>query len=98
MGDHPGEEVRELRPAVRGDKGDGVRRVVAGSGSRTVVVVGDDLGDLPAFAAVAQLETRGTAGCGAVRSQEAPPDPLAAADLVLEGPEGVLGLLRRLAV
>jgi trehalose 6-phosphate phosphatase len=33
----------------------------------------------------------------AVRSQEAPPDLLAAADLVLEGPEGVLDFLRRLA-
>jgi trehalose 6-phosphate phosphatase len=94
----PGKMVWELRPAVRGDKGDGVRRVVAESGARAVVVVGDDLGDLPAFAAVAQLEAEGLEGWRvAVRSQEAPPDLLAAADLVLEGPEGVLDFLRRLA-
>jgi trehalose 6-phosphate phosphatase len=94
----PGKMVWELRPAVRGDKGDGVRRVVAESGARAVVVVGDDLGDLPAFAAVAELAAEGHDGLRvAVRSQEAPPELLAAADLVLEGPEGVLDFLRRLA-
>jgi trehalose 6-phosphate phosphatase len=94
----PGKMVWELRPAVRGDKGDGVRRVVAESGARAVVVVGDDLGDLPAFAAVAELAAEGRDGLRvAVRSQEAPPELLAAADLVLEGPEGVLDFLRRLA-
>jgi trehalose 6-phosphate phosphatase len=94
----PGKLVWELRPAVQGDKGDAVRRVVAESGTRTVVVVGDDLGDLPAFAAVAELAAEGTTGLRvAVRSEEAPPDLLAAADLVVEGPDGVLNLLRRLA-
>jgi trehalose 6-phosphate phosphatase len=94
----PGKMVWELRPAVRGDKGDGVRRVVAESGARAVVVVGDDLGDLPAFAAVAELMAAGHDGLRvAVRSAEAPPDLLASADLVLDGPEGVLDFLRRLA-
>jgi trehalose 6-phosphate phosphatase len=94
----PGKMVWELRPAVRADKGDGVRRVVAESGARAVVVVGDDLGDLPAFAAVARLVSEGHDGLRvAVRSEEAPEDLLAAADLVLDGPEGVLGFLRRLA-
>jgi len=94
----PGKLVWELRPPVRGDKGDGVRRVVAESGARAVVVVGDDLGDLPAFAAVARLAGEGHDGLRvAVRSEEAPPELLAAADLVLEGPEGVLDFLRLLA-
>jgi trehalose 6-phosphate phosphatase len=94
----PGKLVWELRPPVRGDKGDAVRRVVAESGARAVVVVGDDLGDLPAFAAVAELVTEGHDGMRvAVRSEEAPPELLASADLVLEGPEGVLDFLRRLA-
>ena len=94
----PGKMVWELRPAVPSDKGDGVRRVVAESGARAVVVVGDDLGDLPAFAAVSQLVTEGHDGLRvAVRSEEVPPDLLAAADLVLDGPEGVLEFLRRLA-
>jgi trehalose 6-phosphate phosphatase len=94
----PGKMVWELRPEVRGDKGDGVRKVVAESGARAVVVVGDDLGDLPAFAAVAQLVAEGRDGLRvAVRSAEAPPRLLASADLVLDGPEGVLDFLRRLA-
>jgi trehalose 6-phosphate phosphatase len=95
----PGKMVWELRPPVRGDKGDAVRRVVAESGARAVVVVGDDLGDLPAFAAVAELAAGGHDGLRvAVRSEEAPAQLLATADLVVEGPQGVLDLLHRLAV
>jgi len=93
----PGKMVWELRPAVRGDKGDGVRRVVAESGARTVVMVGDDLGDLPAFAAVSRLANEGHEGLRvAVRSEEAPAELVSSADLVLEGPAGVLEFLRRL--
>jgi trehalose 6-phosphate phosphatase len=95
----PGKLVWELRPPVPSDKGDAVRRVVAESGARAVVVVGDDLGDLPAFAAVAELAGQGHhEGLRvAVRSAEAPPQLIAGADLVLEGPQGVLDFLRLLA-
>ena len=94
----PGKLVWELRPDVRSDKGDAVRRVVAESGAREVVVVGDDLGDLAAFAAVAGLTAEGGKGLRvAVRSAEAPPQLLAEADLVVEGPPGVLDFLHRLA-
>jgi trehalose 6-phosphate phosphatase len=94
----PGKLVWELRPTIRSDKGDAVRRVVAESGAQEVVVVGDDLGDLPAFAAVAELVANGHYGLRvAVRSDEAPLLLLAEADLILEGPAGVLDFLRRLA-
>jgi len=94
----PGKLVWELRPRVPGNKGDAVRRVVAESNAREVVVVGDDLGDLPAFAAVAQLVGQGREGLRvAVRSDEAPPQLLEEADLVVEGPAGVLDFLRQLA-
>ena len=79
----PGRMVWELRPQVRSDKGDAVRRVAAESGAGALVVVGDDLGDLPAFAVAAEL------GGGlrvAVRSAEAPPELLDAADLVRRRP------------
>ena len=81
----PGKMVWELRPHVRSDKGDAVRRVVAESGARSVLVAGDDLGDLPAFAVAAEL---GRGLRVAVRSAEAPPELLDAADLVVDGPEG----------
>src|SRR5918999_3159105 len=58
----PGKLVWELRPAVRSDKGDAVRRVVTGSGARSVIVAGDDLGDLAAFAAAAEIAAEGGEG------------------------------------
>lgn len=93
----PGKLVWELRPTVPSDKGDAVRRVVAESGARSVVVAGDDLGDLPAFAAAAQLVAKGGDGLRvAVCSAEAPPELLTDADLVVEGPPGIREFLRRL--
>jgi trehalose 6-phosphate phosphatase len=94
----PGKLVWELRPAVPGDKGNAVRRVVAESGARSVVVAGDDLGDLAAFAAAAQLAREGGDALRvAVRSAEAPEPLLADADLVVEGPPGLREFLERLA-
>ena len=90
----PGKMVWELRPAVHSDKGDAVCRVVAASGARSVVVAGDDLGDLAAFTAASGLGGGGLRV--AVRSAEAPPDLLAEADLVVEGPAGLRALLERL--
>jgi trehalose 6-phosphate phosphatase len=89
----PGRMVWELRPQVRSDKGDAVRRVAAESGARRLVVVGDDRGDLPGFAVAAR---HGGGLRVAVRSAEAPEELLAAADLVVEGPEGVRELLEHL--
>ncbi len=94
----PGRLVWELRPGVRRDKGDAVRQVVAESGAGAVLVAGDDLGDLPAFAAAADLADR--SGIEALRvavsSAEAPPDLLARADLVVDSPEGLRALLEDL--
>jgi trehalose 6-phosphate phosphatase len=89
----PGRMVWELRPQVRSDKGDAVRKVAAESGAAALAVAGDDLGDLPAFAAAAEL---GDGLRVAVRSAEAPPALLDAADLVVDGPEGVRAFLEHL--
>jgi trehalose 6-phosphate phosphatase len=89
----PGRLVWELRPRVHSDKGDAARRVVGESGARSLLAAGDDLGDLPAFAVAGEL------GGGlrvAVRSAEAPAELLEAADLVVDGPEGIRELLERL--
>jgi trehalose 6-phosphate phosphatase len=94
----PGKMVWELRPAVPSDKGDAVRKVVASCGARTVVVAGDDLGDLAAFAAAARLAAEGGEALRvAVRSDEAPERLLAEADLVVKGPAGLREFLERLA-
>jgi len=95
----PGRLVWELRPAVSSDKGDAVRSIVAEVNARGVAVIGDDIGDLPAFAAAAGLGAQGMPFLRvAVRSAETPPELLAAADLVVDGPDGVRswleGLLR----
>ncbi|HEX2744041.1 MAG TPA: hypothetical protein VHN16_06500 [Streptosporangiaceae bacterium] len=53
---------------------------------------------LPAFSAVAQLAGQGYKGLRvAVRSEEAPPQLLAEADLIIEGSAGVLDFLQQLA-
>jgi trehalose 6-phosphate phosphatase len=83
---------------VPNDQDDAVRRVVADTGAGCVVVAGDDLGDLAAFAAAAAFAGSGGTGVRvAVRSAEAPPELLAQADVVVDGPSGLRELLQRLA-
>ena len=62
-----------------------------------MVVIGDDLGDLPAFAAARSLSGAGGAALLlAVRSAEAPPQLLAEADAIVDGPPGVHDFLQLL--
>jgi trehalose 6-phosphate phosphatase len=90
----PGKLVWELRPETGHDKGVAVRLVLSSSGASALVVVGDDVGDLAAFRAAEELVAMGGHALRvAVRSAEAPGDLLAAADLVVDGPEGVRDLL-----
>jgi trehalose 6-phosphate phosphatase len=87
----PGKLVEELRPPVEWDKGSAVRSTVDQTGLEHVAYVGDDRGDLPAFAA-----TRAAGGlCLAVdHGEETPAELLAAADAVVDGQPGVIALLR----
>ena len=86
----------ELHPPVEADKGTALRK--AASDMATVAFLGDDVGDLPAFDALDELAARGVATVrGVVRSDEVDPGMLARADLVLDGPGEVVGLLGRLA-
>jgi len=92
-----GKLVWELRPAVHSDKGDAVRRVIGDSQARSVVVAGDDLGDLSAFAAAFELKARGGDVLRvAVDSADAPPALIDQADVIVDGPTGLLQFLRRL--
>jgi trehalose 6-phosphate phosphatase len=92
----PGRFVIELRP--RGmDKGQALKTLIAERQSGAVMYVGDDLGDLAAFGAVRALRATGIPGL-TVCSGSAEVSALAAeADLVVDGPDGVVDLLNSLA-
>jgi trehalose 6-phosphate phosphatase len=82
----------ELRPPVAADKG----TVVARLGARHAVVgcFGDDVGDIPAFEAVAALGRAGaTTVTVVVADAEGPPELLEMADFSVAGPHAAVALL-----
>jgi trehalose 6-phosphate phosphatase len=83
----------ELRPPIEIDKGYAVRDLVAGFD--VGAFAGDDYGDLPAFAALADANLHTALRIG-VLSEEAPPELREAVDLVVDGPRGLAALLTRL--
>jgi trehalose 6-phosphate phosphatase len=85
----------ELRPPVARDKGTVVE--AAASGLRAACFVGDDHGDLACFDALDRLAPLGLHAVRvAVQSAESPPELLARADVVVDGPEGALAWLQGL--
>ncbi len=92
----PGRLVIELRPPGV-DKGAALRGLAGEQGSRSVLFCGDDLGDLAAFAAVRALRADGIPGCAVASASPESPQVADAADLVVDGPAGVVGLLTALA-
>lgn len=88
-----GRKVLEVRPPVAADKGTAVSALVARAGVDRALYAGDDTTDVDAFRG---LDGLAVAVRVAVDSGEAPPALLAAADLVVEGTDGVLALLRAL--
>jgi trehalose 6-phosphate phosphatase len=88
---HSGRLVLELRPPGH-DKG----RALGGlaEGCSAVVYAGDDLGDLPAFDVVDRLRDGGQPGLLVCSDSPEGPDELRErADLVVDGPPGVVQLL-----
>ncbi|MFZ5850394.1 MAG: trehalose-phosphatase [Actinomycetota bacterium] len=92
----PGRLVLELRPPGT-DKGQALDRLVAETGAGTALFAGDDLGDLAAYDAVDRLRARGGQGLTVCSGSAEAGAVAARADLVLEGPAGVLAFLRALA-
>jgi trehalose 6-phosphate phosphatase len=89
----PGRLVLELRPPGV-DKGGALRRLVEQTGARSVAFAGDDVGDLPAFATIEDLRSTGVLGlrvCSGSTEVQALADR---ADLVVDGPDGVMDWLR----
>jgi trehalose 6-phosphate phosphatase len=88
-----GRMVLEVRPPVAADKGTAVRALVARAGVDRALYAGDDTTDVDAFRG---LDGLAYAVRVAVDSGEAPPELIAAADMVVAGTDGVLELLRSL--
>ena len=91
-----GRYVVELRPAGL-DKGHALRGYVAEAPTSSVVFCGDDLGDLPAFAAVSELRDSGTPGLTVASASDEVAEVAAAADLVVDGPAGIVTFFLSLA-
>lgn len=94
---HPAKMSIELHPPIDEDKGTALARL-AGSLDGPVVFCGDDVGDLSAFDALDRLATQGRPVLRVVaESPETDPALRSRADLVVDGPDGVVALLRSIA-
>ncbi|MEU8589023.1 trehalose-phosphatase [Streptomyces sp. NPDC048664] len=92
----PGRLVLELRPPGM-DKGAALLDHVRRTGADAVLYAGDDLGDLPAFAAVDKLRSEGVPGLLVCSGSTEVTELARRADLVVDGPQGVVRLLEALA-
>ena len=86
----------ELHPPIDADKGTAAEAMARKAGA--VCFVGDDVGDLTAYDALDRLAETGVHTLRvAVASDETSSELLRRADLVVDGPEAVVELLRTLA-
>ncbi|AUA13012.1 trehalose-phosphatase [Streptomyces sp. SID8382] len=92
----PGRLVLELRPPGM-DKGVALMEYVRRTGAEAVLYAGDDLGDLAAFAAVERLRAEGVPGVLVCSGSTEVTELAKRADLVVDGPAGVVELLSALA-
>jgi trehalose 6-phosphate phosphatase len=101
LGVYPTKMARELRPPLEVDKGTAVRALLADTPVvRNAAFAGDDRGDVPAFDAFDGLQAHGGLDGAlriAVRSSEVPGELIERADLIVEGPAGLLDWLGALA-
>ena len=91
----PGRMVLELRPHGA-DKGEALRSLVEALQPSVVAFLGDDLGDLAAFDEVDRLRAEGLPGLLVCSGSSEVTALAERADLVVDGPEGVVSLLRGL--
>lgn len=83
----------ELVPPIDSDKGSAVDELLVDSTS--CVYIGDDTGDLPAFAAIRRWGKESLVL--AVESSELPAEVVEEADAIIDGPQGVARLLGQVA-
>ncbi|MFJ8664268.1 trehalose-phosphatase [Streptomyces sp. NPDC093600] len=92
----PGRMVLELRPPGM-DKGVALAEYVREVGAGSVLYAGDDLGDLPAYAAVEKLRSDGTPGLLVCSGSAEVTEVSDRADLSVPGPAAVVRFLADLA-
>ena len=92
----PGRMVIELRPPGS-DKGRALKTLTRARSAAAVMYCGDDLGDEPAFRAVAELRVQGIPGLAVCSGSTEVTILAELADLVVDGPDGVVALLDALA-
>jgi trehalose 6-phosphate phosphatase len=92
----PARHALELRPPGF-EKGGALRSFAAERGARAILFIGDDIGDLPAFAALGELRDEGIPGLRVVSDSPEVSGLREHADLVLPGPGAVVAFLRQLA-
>jgi trehalose 6-phosphate phosphatase len=94
----PGRMVIELRPPGM-DKGQALRDLIEQRKRQpsAVMFCGDDLGDVAAFDAVRALRGEGVPGLTVFSGSAEVTELAESADLVVDGPDGVLALLNSLA-
>jgi len=94
-----GRGVVEARPPIRADKGTAVRTLVEEYSPKKAMFLGDDTTDLDAFRELEKLreeeELQEILRIG-VASDEGPPEIETEADIVVDGVDGVTGVLREL--
>lgn len=92
----PGKSVIEIR-SMETDKGRALRALQRETRARQVVFAGDDLGDLPAYDAVAAMRAEGIPGLLVASASHEQDVLVARSDLVLPGPAAVAAWLGTLA-
>jgi trehalose 6-phosphate phosphatase len=101
LGVYATRKARELRPPIPVDKGTAVRALLADAPTATsAAFAGDDRGDLPAFDALDALAADGRLTHAiriAVRSTEVPGELIERADIIVDGPAGLVEWLRALS-
>ena len=96
---HWARKVLEVRPPVGMDKGIGIRRLLREADVGAALYAGDDATDLDAFAALSEMAEQGrldSVVLVGIASDEAPPEVVERADIVLDGPGEVRALLEAL--
>ena len=96
LGVEPGRMVIEVRaPGMH--KGQALRTIHRELGGHGVVFAGDDLGDIEAFRAAEELRQEGRPGLLVCSGSEEQRALVELSDIVVDGPDGVLSLLRQFA-